>query len=65
MPINLDSCIAGTYTPGNIGASSGQTPVTPVVPSLEDPDTYNPDDVTYSLDFSKFYNSGYLLLLMV
>lgn len=35
MPINLDSCIAGIFIPGNIGASSGQTPVERVVPSFE------------------------------
>lgn len=65
MPLDLDSCIAGVFTPGNIGASSGQTPVQPVVPSFEDPDTYDPDSVEYSLNYSRFYNSGYLLLLMV
>lgn len=65
MPLDLDSCITGLFTPGNIGASSGQTPVQPVVPSLLDPDNYDPDAVTYSLDHSKFYNSAYLLLLMV
>lgn len=59
MP-TLDSCITGTFTVGNIGASSGQTPVSPSVPSLLDPDDYDPDAVTYSLDFSKFYNSPYL-----
>lgn len=64
MPINLDSCITGTYVPGNIGASSGQTPVQPVVPSFLDPEDYDPS-VEWSLDYSKFYNSGYLLLLMV
>lgn len=67
MPLNLDSCITGVFTPGNIGASSGLAPVSPVVPSLLDPETYDPDDpgLIYSLDYSKFYNSGYLLLLMV
>lgn len=64
MPV-LDTCISNIFEPGNIGASSGSTPVAPVVPSLEDPDTYDPDAMTYSLDYSKFYNSGYLLLLMV
>jgi len=34
MPLNLDSCITGIFVPGNIGASSGQTPVQPIVPSL-------------------------------
>lgn len=52
-----DVCIAGIFTPGNIGASSGQTPVDPVVPSLLDPDNYDPEAVTYSHTFSRFYNS--------
>lgn len=63
MPI-LDSCIANIFEPGNIGADSGQTPVSPPVPSFIDPDTYDPDAVEYSLDYSKFYNSGYFFLLM-
>jgi hypothetical protein len=29
VPIHLDSCIAGVFTPGNIGASSGLPPVEP------------------------------------
>ena len=65
MPINLDSCITGIFVPGNVGASSGQVPVQPVVPSLLDPEDYDPDAVTNSLVYSKFYNSNYLLLLMV
>lgn len=32
MPLNLDSCITGIFVPGNIGASSGQTPVVRVMP---------------------------------
>lgn len=59
MPLNLDTCIAGVFTPGNIGASSGQTPVAPVVPSLLDPENYDADAVTYSHDHTKFYNSMY------
>lgn len=59
MPLDLDSCITGVFVPGNIGASSGQVPVQPVVPSLLDPEAYDPDGVTYSKDFSKFYNSFY------
>ena len=60
MPINLDSCITGIFVPGNIGASSGQTPVEPSIPTLIDPDTgYDPDAVTYSHDYTKFYNSFY------
>ena len=35
MPINLDSCITGVFTPGNIGASSGLTPVEPTMPPLD------------------------------
>lgn len=58
MPI-LDDCIGNIYEPGNIGASSGLTPVAPTVPTLLDPETYDPDAVTYSHDFSKFYNSFY------
>lgn len=65
MPTSLDSCIAYLYEPGNIPASAGETPTVPTLGSLLDPDDYDPDAVTYSLDFSKFYNSGYLLLLMV
>jgi len=34
MPINLDSCITGIFVPGNIGASAGQVPVAPTVPSF-------------------------------
>jgi hypothetical protein len=30
MPLNLDTCISGVFTPGNIGASSGLPPVEPV-----------------------------------
>lgn len=59
MPI-LDTCIANTYEPGNIGASSGQTPVSPSIPTFIDPDDFDPDSVTASLDFSKFYNSQYI-----
>jgi hypothetical protein len=35
MPLNLDSCITGIFTPGNIGASSGLPPVAPTMPPLE------------------------------
>jgi len=34
MPLNLDSCITGVFVPGNIGASSGMTPVVRAVPPL-------------------------------
>jgi hypothetical protein len=56
MP-TLDSCIANNYEPGNIGASSGQTPVVRSVPSLVDPEDFNPDTASYSLDFTKHWNS--------
>ena len=62
MPL-LDSCISSLFEPGNIPASSGEPPVQVILGSLEDPDDYNPDAVTYSLDFTKFYNSGYSLFL--
>ena len=58
MP-TLDSCINSMWEPGNIGSSSG-TPPTVVTPgSLLDPETYDPESVTYSLDNSKFYNFFY------
>ena len=40
MPLNLDSCITGIFTPGNIGASSGLPPVAPVVPLPTGPDYF-------------------------
>lgn len=64
MPINLDSCLTGIFVPGSIGASSGLPPVVRVMPPVYDPD-YDPDTKTYSLDYRYYYNSGYLLLLMV
>lgn len=66
MPGGLDSCISSTYEDGNIAASSGETPVRVVLPPAADPEDYDPDDVgDYSLNYTKFWNSGYLLLLMV
>lgn len=56
MP-SLANCINAVFTPGNIGADSGATPVQPTLGTLEDPDSYDPTAVTYSHDFSKFYNS--------
>ena len=64
MPGSLDSCINNVYEPGNIPASSGTPPVR-VVLAPDIPDDYDPDAVEYSLDYTKLYNSGYLLLLMV
>ncbi len=37
MPLDLDSCIAGVFTPGNIGASSGLPPVVREMPPAEGP----------------------------
>ena len=64
MPGSLDSCISNIYEPGNIPASSGEPPVRVVVPP-DIPDDYDPDEMEYSLDYTKLYNSGYLLLLKV
>ncbi len=61
---SLDSCINNVYEDGNIPASSGTGPVR-IVLGPEIPDDYDPDAVEYSLDYTKLYNSGYLLLLMV
>ena len=59
MP-TLDACINSVFEPGNIGSSTGTTPVVVTPGSFLDPDTYDPSAVTYSLDFSKFYDSMYL-----
>lgn len=58
MP-TLDSCITSVYEPGNIGSSSGMPPVVVTPGSLLDPNNYDPESVTYSLDASKFYNFFY------
>ena len=63
MPGSLDSCINNVYEPGNIPGSSGTEPVRAVL-GPEIPDDYDPDGVEYSLDYTKLFNSGYLLLLM-
>ena len=59
MPL-LDSCVNSVFEPGNIGSSSGTTPVVIIPGSLLPPESYDPGAVTYSLDFSKFYNSPYM-----
>lgn len=59
MPL-LDSCINSVFEPGNIGSSIGTTPVVITPGSLYTPDSYDPTAMTYSLDFSKFYDSPYL-----
>ncbi|MGY4570489.1 hypothetical protein ACVWY5_003559 [Bradyrhizobium sp. USDA 3256] len=56
MP-TLDNCINSIFEPGNIGSSSGQPPTTIRVGTIYTPGNYDPDAVTYSHDFSKFYNS--------
>ncbi len=58
MP-TLDNCINAIYEPGNIGSSSGTTPVVITPGSLLDPESYDPSSVTYSLDASKFYDFFY------
>lgn len=55
-----DLCIAGIYEPGNIGSSTGVPVSMPPAGTLLDPGSYDPETVTYSLDFSKFYNSFYV-----
>jgi len=59
MP-TLDSCVNSIFEPGNIGASSGETPTTVRPGTLYTPDSYPFDTVEYSLNFSRFYNSGYI-----
>jgi hypothetical protein len=59
MP-TLEGCINATFEPGNIGSSSGTTPVVVRPGTLYTPDNYPFDTIQYSLDFSKFYNSMYL-----
>jgi hypothetical protein len=63
MP-ELDSCINDVYEAGHVASSSGLTPTRVVLGSLLDPDNYDPASVTHSLDFTKFYNSGYAPLLI-
>lgn len=58
MP-TLDNCINSVFEPGNIGSSSGTTPVVITPGSLLDPDNYDPAVQTYSLDASKFYDFFY------
>ncbi len=64
MP-TLDTCINSVFEPGNIGSSSGETPTTIRVGTLYTPDDYPFATVTYSLNFSRFYNSGYFALGVV
>ncbi len=54
----LDSCINSVFEPGNIGSSTGTTPVVITPGSLLDPDSYDPSVQTYSHQFQFFYNSG-------
>lgn len=64
MP-TLDSCVNAIFEPGNIGSSSGETPTTIRPGTLYTPDDYPADTIEWSLNYSRFYNGGYLLLLMV
>ena len=59
MPV-LDSCITSRFEPGNIGASSGTTPIIIRPGTIYDPDDVLPDDAEYSMNYSLFYNSGYI-----
>ena len=63
MPL-LDHCITALYEPGNIGASIGTTPVVIRPGTIYTPGDYDPDSIEYGLVYSRFYNSGYLLLLI-
>jgi hypothetical protein len=59
MP-TLDSCVTSVYEPGNIGSSSGTTPVVIRPGTLYTPIDYDPETVEYSLNFSRFYDSAYI-----
>lgn len=59
MP-SLDSCINSLFEPGNIGSSSGEPPTTVRPGTVYTPDDYPVDEVEYSLNFSRFYNSAYI-----
>ncbi len=59
MPL-LDSCVNSNFEPGAIGSSIGTTPTVISVGSIYTPSTYNPATVSYSLNFSRFYNSPYI-----
>lgn len=63
MPL-LDNCITSLYEPGNIGADSGEPPTVIRPGTLYTPDDYPTDSMDYSLNFSRFYDSGYLGALM-
>lgn len=57
------SCLS-KFEPGQIGSDNGHV----TVPTAEDQfpvETYDPDTVEYSLDFSKLYNSQYIVLGMM
>lgn len=59
MPL-LDYCINSVYEPGNIGANSGLPPLVIRPGTLYTPETYDPEAVEYSLNFSRFYDSAYV-----
>ncbi len=56
----LDTCINAIFEPGFAGASSGTEPVIIRPGTLYTPDDYPFETVTYSLNFSRFYDSSYL-----
>ncbi len=58
---SFDTCINATFEPGNIGSSIGTTPVVISPGSLYNPESYDPDVLVYSYDFTKFYNFAHLL----
>ena len=62
MPV-LDNCVTSNFEPGNIGASSGTEPIVIRPGTIYDPDDYPADEVEWSLNFSRFYNSAYLGVL--
>ena len=59
MPV-LDNCVTSNFEPGNIGASSGTTPIVIRPGTIYDPDDYEPDEVDYSMHYQRFYNSAYI-----
>jgi hypothetical protein len=59
MPL-LDHCITSVYEPGNIGASSGEPPTIIRPGTLYDPDDYPADDVEWSMNYTRFYDSAYV-----
>jgi len=59
MPV-LDSCVTSLYEPGNIGASSGSTPIVIRPGTIYDPEDYPAETIEWSMVYSRFYNSAYV-----